>query len=208
MFPKKFLSGKPTGRATSRPWRYSSHDSAAEDARGRLEGHSRSGRSAVQGQSRSGSHVHIDATLAAFLESGLVVTLGTRSAALVPELARASAVVVAPGASELAILVGQAASGETLPNLRDNGRMAVTCGCATTFRSVQIKGRCLEVTPAAPADVDRAEQQRRSLARALARGGIPPEFAGRRVPGDLLKIRLETEQLFEQTPGPRAGERL
>ncbi len=99
----------------------------------------------------------------------------------------------------------------TVENLRDNGRFALVITRAWgNHRSVQIKGRCLDVR--GPVVVpERIGPRTEVLAGKLADFGVPPIVADnfrkiRHDPHYLVKVQID--EVFEQTPGPGAGKRI
>lgn len=146
--------------------------------------------------------------LAEFLESGLSVIVGTRDRRLVPEATRGFGLRVEADGRELAVFLPRAWNARTFSNLRDNGRIAVSVSRPEDHRSVQVKGRLLELREAIDEDRDAIERYRERLVPSWGFVGIPPD-ATRRVaawPCDVARIAVES--LFEQTPGPLAGDPL
>jgi hypothetical protein len=66
--------------------------------------------------------------LAAFLQEGVGIYIGTRNAALEPNGARALAALVGPGGTELVVYLADIAATRLLPDLDSNGQAAVTFG--------------------------------------------------------------------------------
>jgi len=150
----------------------------------------------------------IEQELQEFLESGVSVLVGTRDRRLLPEGARGFGLRVEAGGRELALFLPRAWSERTLANLRDNGRIAVVAARPADHRSVQIKGQVLEVREAGAADREAMGRYREVLVRDFGAIGYPPRVFHRLAvwPADVVRLRVES--LFEQTPGPRAGEPL
>lgn len=99
----------------------------------------------------------------------------------------------------------------TADNLRDNGRCAVVISRAwADHRSVQIKGRCLDVRGPV-VDAERIGPRTEVLANVLVTFGLPQKVADdfrkiRYDPHYLVKVQIE--EVFDQTPGPGAGKRI
>jgi hypothetical protein len=87
----------------------------------------------------------IDHELAKFLESGVSVILGTRDTGLKPELVRGWGPRVREGGRRLDICLALGAAEATLGNLRANGKLAMTVAHPCSYRSLQIKGRCVAI---------------------------------------------------------------
>ena len=149
--------------------------------------------------------------LAAYVLSGVSVVVGTRDAHLVPEIARAWGPQVGRDRRILSVCVALAGSGRTLDNLRDNGRLAVTFALPTNYRSIQLWGRCLGTGKSNREDLAALAEHRDSFARLNETMGVPRvaiETLWKRELQEspvMIKIRFMAEQIFDQTPGPRAG---
>ena len=92
---------------------------------------------------------------------------------------------------------------------RDNGRIAVTVTRAIDHRSLQMKGGVIEVRPVA-SDEERVEIARYLdlLAADWGDVGVPRQATSSMDRWPALTVTLRCEALFEQTPGPDAGQRL
>src|SRR5262249_29284955 len=140
--------------------------------------------------------------------------VGTRDAALVPELIRAWGPRISRDRGSISLCVARAGSARTVANLRDNGRLAVTCALPLDSHAVQVWGRCLGTTAASRQDLLAVETHRDAFARANQSIGVPGPFIEalwqRELAGspDMVRIRFVAEQIFNQTPGPGAGSRL
>ncbi|MCU1457438.1 MAG: hypothetical protein JWL73_1530 [Actinomycetia bacterium] len=96
--------------------------------------------------------------------------------------------------------------GATLENLRTHNRIAVTVTDITTFTSVQVKGRVVGgIDPLGPAEIELMLEYDQRFAAALVQVGFPPNWERCLRPGALLSVALEVEELFDQSPGARAG---
>jgi len=111
--------------------------------------------------------------LAAFLESGLPVLVGTRDAQLVPESSRGFGARVGAGGTEVTVYMPEAFSTSSFASLRDNGRIAVCFSRPTDHRSFQVKGRVLELGACGDEDRPHLERYARLAAQTLAEVGIP-----------------------------------
>ncbi|WP_242356963.1 MULTISPECIES: pyridoxamine 5'-phosphate oxidase family protein [Anaeromyxobacter] len=147
----------------------------------------------------------IPAQLAGFLESGVSVLVATRDARLSPDALRAMGVRVERGGAELTVFLPAATSREALANLRDNGRIAVCFSRAADHRSVQVKGRAVEVGEAGADERERVERYLDALADAWGVIGIPARATLRLAHWPCHAVRVRVEGVFVQTPGPDAG---
>lgn len=141
-----------------------------------------------------------------FLESGVSVQVGTRDGQLFAESLRAYGLRVEPGGKQLTVFLPDATSAQTLSNLRDNGRIALCLARIADHRTLQLKGRAVDVRPAAETDRVVIQTYRARLAEALATIGLPTRLGFRLSHWPAHAVRVEVESLFDATPGPRAGE--
>ena len=147
----------------------------------------------------------IDAELAAFLESPVMIILGT-GAEGVPEIGRGLGASVDEGGEALHVMVSAWQWPETVANARANGRIAATFARPADYVAYQVKGRVDLIAPPTPALHACAMRYAASIAEALAELGQPPDrTAPWRSERDLMALRIRPEQVFVQTPGPRAG---
>jgi hypothetical protein len=132
------------------------------------------------------------------------VVVGTRDAALRPACAMAVGVAF-PEAGRVTVYVTEAAGALTFANLEANGAVAVVFEEILSHHTVQVKGRVLEIRPA-------AEDERALVERSIAGFFRQVEAVGG-APGVVRRVRrwpcravtLEVTDVFEQTPGPKAG---
>lgn len=163
---------------------------------------------------RPKSSVSISAELKAFLESGVSVVVGTRDAGLVPEVTRAWGLLVSKDRKSISLCAPLATSRKTLDNLAGNGEMTVCCSLPTSYKTVQLKGPCVERADPSRADLAAVERHREAFGGLNERIGFPCQrtetFWRRELESSpaLIKLRFLPEQIFDQTPGPDAGSRL
>jgi hypothetical protein len=150
----------------------------------------------------------IGSELQRFLESGVSVLVGTRDRLLVPEAARGFGLRVESGGRELAVFVPHVWGRRTVANLRDNGRIAVSAARPIDHRSVQAKGAVVEIRDGEAADLAAIERYRELLVADFAAYGYPPRILLRFTAWPCHVVRFAVEALYEQTPGPRAGDPL
>lgn len=150
----------------------------------------------------------IDDPLAAFLEEGLALTLGTRNARLEPNGARAVAIRVDPDRTTVVVYVPRVAAAPILDDLAANGQAAVGVARPVDDRACQVKGTFVESWPAKAGERPEVARQWEGFLDQLARVGIPREAAARWVWWPAVAIRLKVTAIYSQTPGPTAGAQL
>lgn len=143
--------------------------------------------------------------LAAFLEEGLSIHVGTRDGRLHPHGARAAAAIVSADGTEIVVYISTIAAARLLPDLEDNRQAAVVFCRPTDDRACQVKGEFAGVRPAEAAERPMVASQWKRFLEQLARIGIPEAIAERWVFWPAVAVRLRVTALFEQTPGPKAG---
>lgn len=134
-----------------------------------------------------------------------VVAVGTRSGDLRPEGVLAAGVTIGPGAGQVTVWVPEAGGERTFANLRENGAVAVVVEKPATHRTVQVKGRCVEVREALDADREALAAAHEAFVAAVVEVGLPTAMARRRRTWPCRAVVVEVAEVFEQTPGPDAG---
>ena len=147
----------------------------------------------------------IDKELAAFLEEGIGIQIGTRTAGLEPNGARVVAVRVENEGTHLTAFVPELAAPQVLPDLESNGQAALVFARPPDERSCQVKGT-FAGQQRASADDERfvRDQWQRWLER-LTTIGLPLETMQTWDVWPCVAIRVRVTALFNQTPGPNAG---
>jgi len=164
-----------------------------------------------RGVKRPKNLISIDAELKAFLEGGVSVVMGTRDADLVPECTRVWGLLVSKDRKSITVCAPLATSQKALDNLAGNGQMSVCCCLPTSYKTVQLKGRCIERADPSRVDLAAVERHREAFSRLNERVGMPrggTEAFWRselETSPALVKLGFALEQIFDQTPGPDAG---
>lgn len=150
----------------------------------------------------------ISEELAAFLESGLSIVVGTRDGDVQPDGGAAWAARVHDDRTHLTLFAYVDGAERLLRNLRRFPQIAIAFDRPTTHRACQVKGLLVSTRPARPDERPEVERQIEAFSGDLEAIGIPRAmFAGWRTwPCTALVVRATA--LFEQTPGPGTGERL
>lgn len=147
----------------------------------------------------------ISEELASFLHSDVTLLVGTRDADLRPEGVRGFGARVEPGREELTVFVSAVGAARTLANAAANGRIAVCFTRVIDHRSIQLKGRVLEVRAARADERPLVDRHGEGLVEILGEVGVPPRLVMRMARWPAHAIRLRVEEVFVQTPGPGAG---
>jgi hypothetical protein len=147
----------------------------------------------------------LEPQLAAFLQEGLGIHIGTRNERLEPDGARAIAVAVDDDGTHLVVYVPEVAAARILPDLEANGQAAVSFGRPVDDRACQVKGELVSVRRAEPEERELVQKQWDGFLTNLEFIGIPRIAATNWIAWPAVAIRLKATAVFEQTPGPAAG---
>jgi hypothetical protein len=148
------------------------------------------------------------AGLAALLERRVSVIVGTRDAGLRPHVMRATGCRMSRDGRRLEVLMPATSGADVLDDLRANGRIAVVF--SETHRTLQVKGDDAVVTAPTPEDAALAARYRTRFGEEIAQIGFDAGLAVAMLGADepLAVIAFTVREVFEQTPGPTAGERI
>jgi Pyridoxamine 5'-phosphate oxidase len=156
--------------------------------------------------------VSIGDELKTFLEGPVSVVVGTRDSRRVPEITRAWGPRVSEDRRSVSLCVPLATSRKTLDNLEANGEIAVTFSLPTNYRTFQLKGRRATAAEPDSADLAAVERHREAFAEVNEPLGQPRAQveafwrAEIETSAALVRILFAPEQVFDQTPGPGAGQ--
>jgi hypothetical protein len=146
--------------------------------------------------------------LVAFIESGLSINVGSRDSELEPDGVVAWAARVHDDRTQLTIYLHKQAAEAMVRNLRVHPEFAVLLERPTTHRGCQVKGRFISTRPAKPSERAVVERQAESFCADLEGIGIPRALSSCAEIWPCAAIQMRATELFEQTPGPGAGEPL
>ena len=147
----------------------------------------------------------INKELAAFLEEGIGIQIGTRNASLEPNGARVVAVRVEDNGTHIVAFVPERAIKVVAPDLEANGQAALVFARPPDERSCQVKGVFERMGAAAGADERFVRDQWRRWLERLTMIGLPVSTLERWDVWPCVAVRLRVTALFNQTPGPNAG---
>jgi hypothetical protein len=147
----------------------------------------------------------IDKELAAFLEEGIGIQIGTRDASLAPNGARVVAVRVEDEGTHLTAFVPARAASQVLPDLEANGQAAIVFARPPDERSCQVKGMFAGMGATGAAEERFAREQWGRWLQRLTTIGLPLATLEGWDAWPCVAIRIRVTALFNQTPGPNAG---
>ncbi len=150
----------------------------------------------------------IDGDLAAFLESPVMIILGTSDGLLRPQIGRGvGASVIAPEC-RVDVIVSNRQWPLAVANVRANGKLAATFARPHDYVSYQVKGFA-SVHEASPLHFARARQYISAVSAVLVRLGLEDWVAAQWFNDEEpLVLSLAVESIYVQTPGRQAGRTL
>ena len=140
-----------------------------------------------------------------WVEGGISVIVGTADADKVPTCCRAIAISTKDNFETVTVYVPAATGQETIANVATTHRVAISCTVPRSHGSIQIKGVSRGVKLAPPSDEEFVRSRLKQWADALAEFGMPRSLTQRMNVWPAFTIDVSVEELFDQTPGPRAG---
>ena len=147
-------------------------------------------------------------SMAAFLQGGVGIHIGTCNARHEPNGARAVAVQVERDGVHLVVYLAEVAAARLMPDLTAAGQAALSFGRPTDDRACQVKGQLVSVRQADEPERAPIRAQFESFLANLERIGIPGAGAANWVTWPAVAIRLKATSVYEQTPGASAGTRM
>ncbi len=151
----------------------------------------------------------IDADMKAFLESPVVIIGAIQDASSRPIISRSNGARLQDDGSVIDIFISDAQWPDTIKNLKIGNPIAMTFCRASDYQTYQIKGIVEDVQPVDADDSAYAGRYADELQAVLEslgmlRGQIESIFGVE----DLVRVRFRPSDVFLQTPGPGAGQRL
>lgn len=149
--------------------------------------------------------------LVAFLQSGVSLSAASRNRRLLPSVSRVLGCRVIPGEGRIQLWLARSQSEQLLRDCLDCDRIALVASDPPTHLTWQIKGDSVRECPVDPGDVALVQDHIRDFARVITALEFAPSFGHalyQHQPDDLASISFVPRELFEQTPGPRAGARV
>jgi hypothetical protein len=145
-------------------------------------------------------------TLASFIEEGLGIHIATRSYRFEPNGGRALAVKVSEDGALLTVYLATVALDRLLPDLQASGQAAVGFARPVDEKACQLKGLFVSARPARQDERSLIDAQWNGFLDNLGRIGIPREPLARWTLWPASAVTIKVTAIFEQTPGPGAGE--
>jgi predicted pyridoxine 5'-phosphate oxidase superfamily flavin-nucleotide-binding protein len=142
----------------------------------------------------------------AFLEGPNTLAIATQDGNLVPEVTRALTLRCREN-DRVVVWVAAHTAGRAVANLKREPRIALGVSRPSTHQTFQLKGRAVAVTEAGPEAQATIEQAFENFLQEAGAVGLPARLLQPVVRWPALEIVVEVNEIYDQTPGPGAGEK-
>jgi hypothetical protein len=142
------------------------------------------------------------------LDPGMSLLVGTVNGQNVPACCRAAALASSDELATVTVYLPIATSHETIQNLATTGRMAIAATHPIDHCSIQLKGTPGDARLARDDEATFVKARFEAFAAILDTIGIPARVTRNAVCWPAFAITMRVEQIFDQTPGPKAGARI
>jgi hypothetical protein len=144
----------------------------------------------------------------AFIHAPISVVAVTRDASLRPSMARGFMARCHPAEDVLTLYLSTVPAAPLLRDLRDNGQIAVGLGGVLRMAVIQAKGRMREIRDPSPAELTELHGAAEALFQVYTQIGISRTLTRALRLEPATAVEFQVTDLFDQSPGPGAGERL
>jgi hypothetical protein len=162
------------------------------------------------GHDRIAAGSPISVELAAFMQSGISVTVAVVTPDLRPIAGFALACRI-DRAGTVRVLLRKPANAALMDIVALGGPVAVSVSRPQDHRSIQVKAPTARVAAVRPDDLPEIARQTAGMRNQLIGCAFDPMLSAAYVsyePGEVVALELKPERIFVQTPGPGAGSEL
>ncbi|MCM5557004.1 hypothetical protein [Pleomorphomonas sp. JP5] len=147
--------------------------------------------------------------VAAFLSGNVMIIAATRDAAMRAHVGRGCGADFDPDVGDLTLLASSTQWPAFHANARSGAPIAMTVCQPDTYKCLQLKGQIIDVHEATEAQKARGQRYLDAMLAIMADLGVSRlQLSTVFSNADLVAIRFWPVDLFIQTPGPEAGERV
>jgi hypothetical protein len=146
--------------------------------------------------------------IARCLDPGISLLVGTVNARNMPACCRAVALASTDNVATVTVYLPIATSHETLQNLATTRRLAIAATNPIDHHSIQLKGAATDTRLAREDEAAFVKSRFEAFADALDSIGIPSRITRNASCWPAFAVSVQVEQVFDQTPGPKAGIRV
>jgi general stress protein 26 len=147
----------------------------------------------------------ISPDIVSLIESGAATWAATSDGEGNPEPTRVMGTRVREEGRALTLYFPTQQSGRTLANLEKTRQVTVFFATQTSYRAVQIKGEVVAIRASRAADRRVQEAYKQSFIELAVAVGVPRALVSRLAYWPSTAVDITVRELYEQTPGPRAG---
>lgn len=147
----------------------------------------------------------------AMVAGGVSTIVSACDAALRPTLMRCVGSTISADGTWVTVFLARRQSRQLLQNLAATGRIAVVFSQPSTHRTLQVKASQVDMQPMVEADRPVLDRYLAAMERELITVGVTPPFTRAMLTyalDDVVAIRFQPAEAFDQTPGSRAGARI
>lgn len=155
--------------------------------------------------------VQLSDSTVAFIEREVAIDVASRDAERRPSACRGFACHVAPDRQRLTVFVRRGEGAQVLQDVLCSDSVAVVFCLPENEAALQIKGRQVSLSAATPHDDAHVATYCQRFVEGVVRLGFGQAFAAAYMTteaGQMVAISFTPEAVFEQTPGPRAGQHM
>lgn len=146
--------------------------------------------------------------LVEFIHGSAIFFLGTRNEELRTSVSWVFGAVADPEADRVTMFVPTIDNEAVLKDLETNGMVAMSMVDGATHEAYQLKGKCVEIRPTNQKEKAVQEIHRTKAGARLGEAGMPPAMYQGFVMDPSVAVTFQVEEIFLQTPGPGAGDKL
>ncbi len=147
--------------------------------------------------------------VAPLISEGAAIVIATRDADLRPQLARGWGAALLADDGSLRLCIDAPSGSAVRAALTDGREIAVTFARPSTYRSVQVKGVVTNVGEPAAEHLAAVDVHVAAFTTDSGLLGVSPRLIPRMLDCDsLVSVTLTVDEVYDQTPGAAAGDRL
>ncbi len=153
----------------------------------------------------------LPASLIAFMQSGVSITVGSRDARHVPSIVRALACRVLEDRQTVRLWLCASHSRQLRLDCAASDMIAAVFSEVTTHRTYQVKGNSVSQLTSAAADHVIVDEHKNQFAHELAQIGFNRAFTHGLMhvaQDDVVIVQFRAQTVYDQTPGPNAGQKV
>jgi hypothetical protein len=142
------------------------------------------------------------------LEPGLSIIVGAVDAEGIPSCCRSYAIKSDDDLETLTVYLPVATSHDAIRSLATTKKLAVAATQPMESSATQLKGTTIETRLARDEEAAFVNERLEAFADMLMGFGVPRRLTRTAVHWPAFAITIRVEEIYEQTPGPKAGTRL